>query len=297
MRPNPAAAYVARVCPDGGNADLRAYVNPYTGEVLGRRAWRETVAGWLLELHYSFLAGEWGTVFAGVMAALLLVSALSGVWLYRGFWKNLLRLRWRASARVFSSSLHKAVGISSVAFNLVLGFTGAWWNLQSLPSLWNKGPVVARAPGRLFSDAVSVDALVAQAPRLIPGLDLSELQIDFPFQPGDLLLVSGRTPTGNPFRSSGGGVVSFYAQTGAVAKITDVRSEGLWTRIEDTFGTLHFGTFGGLSIKILWCLGGLTPGVLALSGFVVWQSRRRARRNRPSATRRQPTARPGVHAA
>ncbi len=40
---------------------------------------------------------------------------------------------------------------------------------------------------------------------------------------------------------------------------------------------LHFGTFGRWPVKVLWCLGGMAPGVLAASGFLVWQTRGRSR--------------------
>ena len=39
---------------------------------------------------------------------------------------------------------------------------------------------------------------------------------------------------------------------------------------------LHFGRFGGLSIRILWVILGLLPAVLFITGFVVWLKRLRA---------------------
>jgi len=62
------------------------------------------------------------------LAAVLCLLGLSGVWIYRDFWANFTRLRWRASRQIFLSDLHKTAGITSVVFNLILGFTGAYWN-------------------------------------------------------------------------------------------------------------------------------------------------------------------------
>jgi uncharacterized iron-regulated membrane protein len=205
------------------------------------------------------------------------VLGLSGVWLYREFWSRFLRLRWRSSARLFFSDLHKTVGISSVAFNLILGFTGAWWNLPTLAVVLGlrqddvkPKPIAAR----LYNPALSVDALIAAARRALPDLRTDRVYLNFPPR-WDGISVQGQLPSRNPCRGDFGGEVLFDPQTGVVKKITDIRQQPLWTQIEDTFGPLHFGTFGGLPIKILWCLGGFAPGVLAVSGFLIWRARRR----------------------
>ena len=41
---------------------------------------------------------------------------------------------------------------------------------------------------------------------------------------------------------------------------------------------LHFGRFGGLSIRVLWVILGLLPAVLFSTGFIVWWKRIRQRR-------------------
>jgi uncharacterized iron-regulated membrane protein len=249
--------------------------NPYTGEALGAKdATTRKFTEWLLDLHDSFLLGDWGLVVAGLFAALLCVLGLSGVWLYREFWSHFLRLRWRASARIYLSDLHKTVGISSVVFNLILGFTGAWWNLPSLSAAlgFSQAEVKKPIPSRLYNTSLSVDALIDEARRALPGLRTDRVYLNFPPRWKDIS-VMGKVATRNPFRGAFGGEVTFDPETGALKKVTDIRQQPLWTQIEDTFAPLHFGTFGGLPIKLLWCLGGLAPGVLAVSGFLIRRSR------------------------
>jgi uncharacterized iron-regulated membrane protein len=36
---------------------------------------------------------------------------------------------------------------------------------------------------------------------------------------------------------------------------------------------LHFGNWGGLPVKVLWCLLGLAPGTLGATGFLMWWNR------------------------
>jgi uncharacterized iron-regulated membrane protein len=41
---------------------------------------------------------------------------------------------------------------------------------------------------------------------------------------------------------------------------------------------LHFGNYGGLPVKLAYAVLGLTPGLLSVSGFVLWRLRRRRAR-------------------
>lgn len=263
-------AYVTR---HGENEPRIAFVNPRTGEIRGGTTkWNATLSGWLLELHYSFFADHAGVFIVGIFAVILCLLGLTGLWLYRDFWRNFFKLRWRASARIFFSDLHKTIGITSVAFNLILGFTGAYWNLPDAIGHFISGeaeePTVTR---HFYSDTVSFDKLIAQATKKIPGFQPTYLSL--PEDTNADIVVYGAA-TSNPFRSDYGSFVSFDAQTGALKTATDIRQSGWWAQTTDAFYPLHFGSFGGLPVKILWCLGGLAPGLLAVSGSVIWWKRR-----------------------
>ncbi len=165
------------------------------------------------------------------------------------------------------------VGISPVGFNLVLGFTGAYWNLTHVAAdvlgHYEDEPVTNT---RLYSNSLSLAALTATAAEKMPGFETR--WISFPPKQARTLPSGGRMPSGNPLGGDYGSNAVFDAQTGTLKTLTDLHRGGYWAQIADTFTTLHFGTFGGLPIKILWCLGGFAPGTLAVSGFLIWRSRR-----------------------
>ncbi|MCW5556665.1 MAG: PepSY domain-containing protein [Verrucomicrobiae bacterium] len=257
-------------------------VNPYTAAVLaGPMDTKETFVGWLLELHYSFLADHWGVLLAGLFAALLCLLGLSGLWLYRDFWRHFFRLRWNRSARIFMSDTHKQVGILSVAFNLVLGFTGAYWNLPHAISHLTGGEPESTISGRLYGDSISLDALAAKAAATIPGFQITYVLLPY-MEAGEIRLM-GRVPSRNPLRSDYGSSVAFDPETGTFRSSSDIRTAGVWEQISDTFYPLHFGSFGGLPVKILWCFGGMAPGVLATTGFLLWWRRSRRATVTPGA--------------
>jgi uncharacterized iron-regulated membrane protein len=274
----PAQADVLYVIERGNNEWLVATLDPYTGRVLASpRDGGATFTGWLLELHYTFLGDHTGMFIAGLFAVMLCALGVSGLWLYREFWKSIFTLRWGRGARILFSDLHKFVGISSVVFNLLLGFTGAYWNITHVVGHWIMGdPEQAKMEKRLYASAISLDALVADAGGRIPGYRTNFISL--PSDPAaPAITFYGAVEPKSPLRGPYGSVIAFDAQTGAFTSATDIRTAGVWTQIVDAFVPLHYGTFGGLPVKILWVLGGLTPGILAVSGFSIWWLRRKRR--------------------
>jgi uncharacterized iron-regulated membrane protein len=253
-----------------------ATLDPYTGQLLASpRLGTTTLTGWLLDLHYAFFTDHAGMIVVGLLGAMLCALGVTGVWIYREFWKNVLTLRWGRGARLLFSDFHKFVGISSVLFNLLLGFTGAYWNLthvigEELADI----PEPPKMERRLYADTLSLDSLVADAARRLPSFRAN--YISLPWMPDAGVTLWGAIEPRGPLTGPYGSQVFYDEKTGAHKSTTDLREAGLWTRIVDTFVPLHYGTFGGLPVKILWCLGGLTPGTLAITGFVIWRVRRRS---------------------
>jgi uncharacterized iron-regulated membrane protein len=276
-RSDPRLADLVYMKPRGGHEFVAGTLDPYTGAALsGPVQPGRTFTGLLLELHYTWFAEHIGMLVTGIFAVVLCLLGLTGLWLYRDFWRSFFLLRWEKSGRIFFSDLHKTIGISTVAFNLLLGFTGAYWNLTHVAAdgLGHHDAAADRMPGRLYSDALSLDALAAAAAEQMPGFQVK--WVSLPAKAGeDAVTLWGRVPTGNPLSSDYGSMAAFDARTGALRAAADARQAGLWTRFTDTFRALHFGSFGGLPIKVLWCLGGLAPGALAVSGVAILRLRHR----------------------
>ncbi len=199
------------------------WIDPGTGEIRGTPTnSSQTLTGWLLELHYTLLAGEIGTFVAGVLAALLCLLGISGLWIYRSFWKSFLRLRWKLSSRIFFSDLHKMIGISSVGFNLILGFTGAYWNLTSIVGYLLNGadPEPPKMDGRVMGETVSLDVLLEQAQASLPSFEWT--YISLPAEADEPVTFYGRLQDQHVLRGDFGSSVTFNSQTGAFEGLVDV---------------------------------------------------------------------------
>lgn len=269
-------ADVLYVIRHGSNEWLIATLDPYTGRLLASpRAGTATLSGWLLELHYTFFADHVGEAIAGLFAAMLCALGVTGLWIYRRFWKTFFTLRWHRGARILFSDLHKFVGISSVAFNLLLGFTGAYWNLTHVIGEAIHGEAAQPAmERRLYADTLSLDALVADAAQRLPGF--ATHFISLPYAPDAGVILWGAVEPRGSLRSAYGSTISYDPRTGAHTATTDLRAAGAWPQIVDSFRPLHFGTFGGWPLRVLWCFAGLAPGILAITGFALWLRRRRS---------------------
>lgn len=109
------------------------YANPYTGEILGSRLPRQSLKGFLYDLHVSLLSGETGTLIVSIGAVMLLVLSITGLILWTG-WGRLvagLRIRWRSPWQIFTYDLHKVGGILAILFLVVIAATGvamSYWD-------------------------------------------------------------------------------------------------------------------------------------------------------------------------
>lgn len=275
--PDPSLVYGVYAIPVGKEEGILVYADPATGRpTKSDLAGHKTVGDLLLELHRAFFAGHVGEAFAGIFALMLCALAVTGVVIYRNFWKHFFRLRWKMSARIFFSDLHKMVGISSTIFNLILGLTGAWWNLSHVIGhlvMEHEEPVVTSAES-YHSPDISFEKIVADARAAMPGYKAN--WITLPLEPKADITLYGSLEGQGFLRSDYGSVITFDSQTGALKSAIAAKDSPLMLQVLDAFRPLHFGSFGGLPVKILWCLGGLAPGILAASGTFLWWRRKYA---------------------
>jgi uncharacterized iron-regulated membrane protein len=253
------------------------HVDPATGHISGPPvALHDTLYGWFVDLHYNFFAEDLGMAITAFLSLVFIALSLTGLYLYRTFFKTVFRLRWSQSWRIFSSDLHKAVGISSLPFNLLFGLTGAYWNIAHIVEEWSHDHDEPEAWSSYEGRFDRIDELPALAEIQLPGYAFNYVYC--PTAEDHQYYIFGQTPESHPFRSRYGSHLTINAETLEVVVVKDLRTAGWWARVVDAFEPLHFGDFGGLVSKILWCLAGLAPGILTLSGTTIWFQRRRQKR-------------------
>ena len=274
---DPTRADVVYVIAHGSNEWQYTTADPYVGATLAPVAPLDaSLSDWLLELHYTLLMGDWGMLASGAVGVLLCVSGITGLILHRKFWTMLPKVRWRARTVVAFSDLHKMSGAVSAPVLLILGFTGAWWNIEhgtmEISEHWqgHDHPLVS---GAQYNKELSLTSLIAVAETNLAGFEATYLRL--PWEPGVPLAVFGRVPTANPLASDYSSYLTFDAVTGDLLSTQDIRTAGFLASFEDSFRELHFGTFGGTASRLLWCLAGLVPLALSFTGLWLWWTRKK----------------------
>ena len=263
-------------------------LNQYTGQVLADpRPLDHYFTDWLLELHFTFLLHDAGPVITSLFALVLMALGVTGIVIYRKFWKQFFTLRWNKRLVVYFSDLHKMTGIVASPILIVLAFTGAWWNIASVLHEIEEhsgGKEHHVMTERLYNDELSLDTLRAEASAHIDNFEATYLSM--PWEPGVDFSVYGDVPTGNVLTSQYSSIVSFDAQTGEHLSTFDIRTAGLGAKVVDSYRRLHFGDFAGLFSRVVWAILGLAPALLAVTGITLWWHRRKLRmrsRNRRRA--------------
>jgi uncharacterized iron-regulated membrane protein len=258
----------------------KVYAHPVSGAILhiSDNADKEFQRQ-LLSLHYTWFAGTPGKVFVFVIGVLFLVSLLTGLYVYRKAILKTLSFKVRINrktSRSFHSSLHRVVGVWSLIFNLLIVASGLGLSGQiALTAL--KG--VKAGGGASNAAVVSID----QNKRFIEqGFKDFEIHL-IRSRPGSASVqLSGRYDN-DPFYY--GNYYSYFILNGLTQEVEkkQVLSElPLSQRLLAFSGPLHFGAYGGMWVKVLYCLLGLTPGLLSVTGFVLWWKRKKKGSSHPS---------------
>lgn len=255
-----------------------------------------TVSGFMnvmVRLHVDLFARLPGNLFLGFMGVLFLAAIISGVVLYAPFTRKLEfgAVRGGRSRRVHWLDLHNLLGIVTLAWASVVGFTGALNEIAGpLNKLWMNTEVKAvfdpwrgRAPPRQ-SEMSSVQAAFDTARRALPGMKVTYLA--FPKPKADNVYHYWLWARGNTHLTEHlSTAVLIDARSG---EFTEALQMPWYLRAVELSRPLHFGNYGGLPLKILWALLDLVTIVVLASGLYLWLAKRRRAPSAAAVTEADP---------
>lgn len=270
--------YQARLWNDSDQL-VQMFIHPYTGQVMGKIPQSDNWLRGLLDLHYQLLAGDTGTIVAGITGLLLFILSITGIVLWPG-WRKLIagfKIKWNAHPKRLNFDIHKVAGVIAAVFLAFTGFTGFCWNFYD----WSSGIIYAITftpkppeltskpiPGR---SPIPIAKIIAIADKAIPNSITTYVGV--PNKPKDIVRVGLRQS--HELSEFGESEVALDPYTGKVLRVQNSKELPLGDRILNAFVPLHYGTFGGLPTRILYIFVGLSPLILFITGFVMWQYRKR----------------------
>ena len=252
------------------------------GKVLGEinLGWMD----WTVDLHHNLLNGKAGRQWAGFIGILMLVSSVSGIFLWFLGRPNIatlfrVRLGW---SRAAPREIHRAMGVGAAILLGMEAFTGLWLTFpQTMRSaLTVVGPVEENVRPAKAKKTKSVDSTqarlgdwIAAAEKALPDGRVEEIRM-----PEENAYAQIRMWRPGDFRSLGNNVV-FVRSSGAQVIAVDRYGEHSGSnRFIQAMAGLHYDEWGGTPFRLLAALAGFVTPLLYLSGILIWwYSRKRGR--------------------
>jgi uncharacterized iron-regulated membrane protein len=263
-------------------------VNPYSGAIIGERNWgeiglsRPLFMPTLFHLHRNLLLGETGKIIVSINGILLMIIALSGVYLWwpawrLKAWRHAITVSRLGSWKHFNFRLHRTAGFYAAPVFLMLAVTGIYLNkpqwIMPIVTIFTQPimvKMVEKNPDRESAQTLSLEEIVSIAQQQFPLARISRITLPKAsnasyeirlHQPGELRQRTGATRVS-------------INEHGTIIKIQDPLQARKWDLISSYFFPLHSGEIVGITGKLFISLFGLMPLLFAVSGTLIWLKRK-----------------------
>lgn len=241
----------------------------------------------LINLHiYLNLPRTLGLTLVGIAGVLLTALIISGFLAHPRIFRDAFSLRWNRSPRLAQADLHNRLSVWASPFHLAIAVTGALIGLSiallfvvaqlfydgdtdraSAPLGSGDLPADAR-PAPLADFGTALAALRAAHPEVEPF----SITVHAPGTAGQFIDITAEYPRrlvyGERWRFDAAGTL--LAREGW--------ADGpIGKQVYISTYKVHFGSFGGLPVKLAYFAFGLGLSVIAISGVNIWLMRRRDR--------------------
>lgn len=277
------AAEVHYAPPPGQRRGSREYVHPATGELLGQaggRAFFITV----MKLHRWLLAGDLGKQIVGASTLILIVLALSGLylrWPAKGRWKQLrswFQINLRLRGRALWWHLHSKVGTWLLPVYLLACLSGLYWSydwyrdgLFQLAGVERSHHGESAAATARLDNQVSLDRLWQAFEIAVPDYQKAQLPVK-PATNADIRYLPAQA--GHPRAYN---TLTLSTADASIIKHEHYADKPLAEKLLGGIFPLHSGAYFGLGGLIVVMLASLLMPVFFISGLYLYLKRSRRR--------------------
>lgn len=278
LRPPRAADQTMWVIVRGESWSGTVYLNPVTGREQGRRGEYEGAVNLLFKFHSALLLQDAGkAILAWIALAYLLLFASGLVLWWPKRWPPTLKIELRKGLFRGLFDLHRIGGVvigGLIALSVATGTYLAWRPLGEYVTALSgakaiKPPKVPKSEEGQAA-TMSLDDMVASAQAEFPDDPIGYIQIPAdPARPIRVRLRLADDPHPNGLTS-----VWLHPKTGAVLAANRWNQLDPGARALSYVYPLHTGELGGIVLEALTLIGGLSLGMLGLTGLYLWWRRR-----------------------
>ncbi|MCE7059529.1 PepSY domain-containing protein [Dyadobacter sp. CY343] len=257
-------------------------MDDHTAEVLEEPNYQEGFMYIMFQMHVDMFMGIGGKLFLGLMGLLFIAAIVSGIMLYGPIMKrfDFGMVRTERSTRLKWLDLHNLLGVVTVVWGVVVGFTGVINTASEIVlGLWQTGQLSEMtAPYKdakpLTGKLSSLDQAVALTKQAAPDMEPSLIAYPgtpFSSQHHYAVFVKGKTPLTKR-------IIKPALIDASKGGLTDLRDMPWYVNALFISQPLHFGDYGGLPMKIIWALFDIATIVILGSGLYLWFARNKATR-------------------
>ena len=257
-----------------GTKAMEVFLHPQTSEVLKTRGGSDDISNnfmsWLSKFHNSFHLGKTGEWVLGFFGLIFLLSIVTGIILFR---KKILAVLLFKKAVYKRANLHQLIGVYALLFNLMIAGTGFWMQRYVFKKEFyatnNYTPVLKTSPPLSFKFDSAYHEIKKQYP------DFTARVIYFAQNNKGKTAVYGSRNRNAYIHSQKFADVIFLDSAGDISKTRFINEIDAADRYDIINSQLHMGRFGGMGIKIIYFVFGLTGALLSITGFSIWWRRRK----------------------
>ncbi|MEL6362256.1 MAG: PepSY-associated TM helix domain-containing protein [Pseudomonadota bacterium] len=280
----------------------RAFIEPEEGErFFEYRRWNsetlelipergEGLSTWLLDIHRDLmwpdeLGGRTaGRSLVGVIGIILMLAIITGVVAHTKIFQELFSLRYWRSVRLKWQDTHKVAGLWGLPFYAMISTTGAFLGIVAILS-----PIVAVLAFKGDTEAL-IDAVLGAPPepvgvqaQMLSMDDLEQMRHPESGYRADRVIIQNWNDENAIFdvlfvahtNLANFDTITINGATGNPA--TSVISDSTLSpanRVTNAVTPLHYGTYGGIALKLVYFLMGLSLAIITAMGNMMWIERR-----------------------
>jgi len=255
---------------DNNTKRKKLFIHPTNGKIIKDIDANTHFTRWVLKLHYSLHSKTIGKIIILIIGVLFFLSLITGLIIYR---KSIVKVLFfkvklkRKNRRSFLSSIHRIIGVWSLLLNFLLVITGILMSYSIAVNAFKNPKEISHSTINISIDQ-TLKNINANHPTFYPEY------IKLPTQENLPITISGNFNNDFFLWSKYYNRIIIDNKKGKEIAIIKNRNSSISNKFNSMIHNLHFGNYGGILIKILYCFIGLSAPALSITGFCIWYYRK-----------------------
>ena len=252
--------------PDGRRRFV--WVDPYRGRVTGDSHWFNAHRLLRNTHRHLMIPVKYGVPLVAALSLPLLITLTSSLFIYKRWWRGFFSWPRADRPRRLWGDVHRLLGVWSLWFIALIALTGGWYLIESLGG---KAPTPDRialpqeGKDSRRADPYAIDRAVATLAQRWPDLEIRGAE---PSPDGRSLLLDGQAQAW--LVRDRANIAGFDLRSGELIDWRDGRDMSVHQRIAEMADPLHFGSFGGWPVRLIWFLFGAAMTTLCFTGVYLY---------------------------